>query len=595
MVYKFLNFLFLFSATIFISACNTGGGGSGGSTSNSECPPFIEVGGENYNEKLCLRNQEIQQFCDSSASPCRGQCISLSRELSARGIRGAAAIGRIESCNRACEAELSSCLYQHKYIEGVCQSPTTIHNPDCQPPPPPVDQSSGGSNSSNSDPCFGQGYWTNFGCPGYCQFNPSLNGCSGSETNGATNSGTTTSGTTTGGTTTSGTTTGGTTTGGNTTGGNTTGGNTTGGNTTGGNTTGGTTTGGTTTGGTTTGGTTTGGTWTAISTVGAPTPRHSHSAVWTGTEMIIWGGTEEYIQGTTPKTRLAISGGRYNPKTNKWLSMRDAPLTRREGYSILWTGSHLIVYGGTLLSQSTESGWVSGPTNTGAMYDPANDSWTPIAISSFARTGHLAYWTGNRMLLWGGSVSNQNWPYSNPTTNEILFDPNNYTWTGVNLPNSVKSGAAAWTGSELLIWGGSDVGGGFYNPNTNAWRSISELGAPGLGSVFWTGSKMLVWGPGLAGGIYNPLSDSWSQISLTGAINGKAVWTDSELIVWDSFNKKSSAFNPENNSWRSLSSTGAPTGRYNHSSIWTGSELVIWGGLNSSTSKFENSGGNLEP
>ena len=393
-----------------------------------------------------------------------------------------------------------------------------------------------------------------------------------------------------------GTSTGETTTGGTTTGGTTTGGTTTGGTTTGGATTGGTTTGGATTGGTTTGGTTTGGTWTSISTVGAPSPRYLHSAVWTGTEMIIWGGTEEYIQGTTPKTRLAISGGRYNPTTNSWLPMRDAPLTRREGYSILWTGTHLIVYGGTLPSQSTESGWVSGPTNTGAIYDPITDTWTGLPITSVSRTGHSAFWAGNKMLIWGGSIANPNWPYNTPTTSEDLFNVSNFQWTNLQIPSDARvAGPAMWTGSELIIWGGAGVGGGFYNPNTNAWVSISEFGAPGLGSLFWTGNKMIVWGPGQAGGIYNSLSDSWSQISITGAINGKAVWAGSELIVWDSFNKKSSAFDPDSNSWRKFSEIGAPTARYNDSLTWTGTQLIIWGGLNSSTSKFEKSGGKFNP
>ncbi len=62
--------------------------------------------------------------------------------------------------------------------------------------------------------CSGQAYWTSPGCPGFCQYNPTSYGCSGSTTGGTT--GTTTGGTTSG--TTTGTTIGGTT--GSTTGGN---------------------------------------------------------------------------------------------------------------------------------------------------------------------------------------------------------------------------------------------------------------------------------------------------------------------------------------------------------------------------------------
>ena len=31
-------------------------------------------------------------------------------------------------------------------------------------------------------------------------------------------------------------------------------------------------------------------TWTALPTTGAPAARYSHTAVWTGSEMIVWGG-----------------------------------------------------------------------------------------------------------------------------------------------------------------------------------------------------------------------------------------------------------------------------------------------------------------
>ena len=34
-------------------------------------------------------------------------------------------------------------------------------------------------------------------------------------------------------------------------------------------------------------------TWTATSTTNAPSPREEHTAVWTGTEMIVWGGHQQ--------------------------------------------------------------------------------------------------------------------------------------------------------------------------------------------------------------------------------------------------------------------------------------------------------------
>src|ERR1043166_8421340 len=52
-------------------------------------------------------------------------------------------------------------------------------------------------------------------------------------------------------------------------------------------------------------------TWTPTSTINAPSARAGHTAVWTGSEMIVWGG------GATGPTYLN-TGGRYNPSTDSW-------------------------------------------------------------------------------------------------------------------------------------------------------------------------------------------------------------------------------------------------------------------------------------
>ena len=50
-------------------------------------------------------------------------------------------------------------------------------------------------------------------------------------------------------------------------------------------------------------------TWTPTSTgANVPSRATDHTAVWTGTEMIVWGG-----EAVTPE-----HGGRYNPRTDTW-------------------------------------------------------------------------------------------------------------------------------------------------------------------------------------------------------------------------------------------------------------------------------------
>ena len=67
-------------------------------------------------------------------------------------------------------------------------------------------------------------------------------------------------------------------------------------------------------------------TWTATTTTNAPTARVGHTAVWTGSEMIIWGG--DFCDFTCHRLN---TGGRYNPSTDSWTatSTTNAPSDRR--------------------------------------------------------------------------------------------------------------------------------------------------------------------------------------------------------------------------------------------------------------------------
>ena len=62
--------------------------------------------------------------------------------------------------------------------------------------------------------------------------------------------------------------------------------------------------------------------WSATSTTDVPDGRELHTAVWTGSEMVVWGG-ESYA----PSYHYLNSGGRYDPATDSWTatSLTNAP------------------------------------------------------------------------------------------------------------------------------------------------------------------------------------------------------------------------------------------------------------------------------
>src|SRR4030095_14390903 len=122
-----------------------------------------------------------------------------------------------------------------------------------------------------------------------------------------------------------------------------------------------------------------------------PARRANHTAVWTGSEMIVFGGLNY--------EKSLRTGDRYNPATDSWsrVSLTNAPVARNN-HTAVWTGTEMVVWGGY-----NQIGTGAIYLNSGGRYNPANNTWTPISISNAptARGWHTAVWTGSSMLVWG--------------------------------------------------------------------------------------------------------------------------------------------------------------------------------------------------
>jgi N-acetylneuraminic acid mutarotase len=335
-------------------------------------------------------------------------------------------------------------------------------------------------------------------------------------------------------------------------------------------------------------------TWTALSSTGAASARSNHTAVWTGSEMIVWGGVVSDGFST-----YLNSGGRYNPVTNTWspMTLTAAPAGRTY-HAAVWTGSAMLVVGGY--------GGSSNPFPTaGGRYNPATNSWTalPVTNGPGGRANCTAVWTGTEMIVWGGS-------YTDAADNVIYYNtgarysPSTNAWTATataGAPTGRRDHTAVWTGSRMLIWGGS-VGswsyvntGGSYNPSTNAWSAITTTAAPAARSnhsAAWTGSQMLIFGGNMEpGGRYSPTSNSWTNMAVSGDVRPRedysVVWSGSEMILWGGRSPFGDAlrsgyrFNMKTRKWSVTSGIGAPAARYRHSAVWTGDSMIVWGGESS--------------
>jgi len=340
--------------------------------------------------------------------------------------------------------------------------------------------------------------------------------------------------------------------------------------------------------------------WGTISTIDAPEPRVTHSAVWTGREMIIWGGTGLVTNLDT--------GGRYDFITKSWTatSTSGAP-TRRPNVNSVWTGREMIIWGHGSI-----------PNAQGGRYDPPSDTWTLISQTGEPadRIQSTMVWTGRELIVWGGSLVG-----IGVTGDGARYDPKTDTWSPISMtgaPSARVGHSAVWTGREMIIWGGGVPnppgptillnGGARYDPRTDTWAPLSTTGAPTGRSnptALWTGSEMLIWGgePPLTntGGRYSPSTDTWASTSTVNAPTGRryhsAVWTGSEMIVWGGQDLSTTCvtggrYSPFGDLWSATTTTGIPSPRIEQSGVWTDRYLAIWGGNDGTPSSgATNSGG----
>jgi len=284
--------------------------------------------------------------------------------------------------------------------------------------------------------------------------------------------------------------------------------------------------------------------WNALPTEGAPAARYGHSAVWTGSTMIVWGGD---LGGNPSATN---TGGIYDPAARTWksTSTTGAP-TARFGHTAVWTGSKMLVWGGF---------GVANLEDAGGIYDPESDTWAPMSTMGQPppRFAHTVVWTGSKMIVWGGAGGPGG---VNVLGSGGIYDPEADTWmptNGAGSPPARRYHGAAWSGTQMLVWGGTDSldwfnDGVTFDPTgtpQGVWiRSTSTSGAPEQRermTVVSTGPSFLVWG-GWNGG---------PNVNTGGVLDAAS------------------------NEWTATTTEGAPGPRADHASVWAGNHLVVWGG-----------------
>lgn len=207
----------------------------------------------------------------------------------------------------------------------------------------------------------------------------------------------------------------------------------------------------------------------------SPTPRFGHTAVWTGTEMLVWGGCAQSGTNVNRCPAPLADGAAFDPKKaalglDPWRPLPPAPLSARVRHSAIWTGRYLVIWGGenkgTVLSD-------------GAIYDSADGAfgqWTMLSAllppNVRGRRDHSAHYEPlrGRMIISGGA-SDSAW--SQFPSETLIYDFNDKKWSLAQTnadPEGRVGNIAAWVEDSLFVWGGYNKNsgimgsGGLFNP-----------------------------------------------------------------------------------------------------------------------------------
>ena len=315
----------------------------------------------------------------------------------------------------------------------------------------------------------------------------------------------------------------------------------------------------------------------------------------------------------------ALAGG----KTDR---LAEAGLEGRSGVASAWTGKELLVWGG-LTFKGSENRWLAD----GAALDPVANRWRPLPPAPLvARGDPAAVWTGSEMLVWGGSAGEERF------VDGAAFNPRTNRWRTIssNPFGGVIRPVAVWTGTEMLVF--SSTNGprtaSAYDPRTDQWRRLAP--PPGLlvmpfPQVAWTGSTamFILWpdtstpppgsgfptsdlapAPGPAAGAsptsppgtpparpipagggpnsnmflvsYSPTSDQWARLPEVALRDGgvpRLVWTGREALLLQN-GAPSAAFDPAHQTWRSLAAVPEGARSFADAAVWTGRLVLLWSG-----------------
>ncbi|HRK30364.1 MAG TPA: kelch repeat-containing protein [Tepidisphaeraceae bacterium] len=218
----------------------------------------------------------------------------------------------------------------------------------------------------------------------------------------------------------------------------------------------------------------------------------------------------------------------YNPATNQWTQLNDAPLELTHA-ATAQDDRFMYVAGGYPPGAQGPTGPQAFATNKAFVYDSSNDSWSTLPNLPQARGSGQMVLIGRTLHFFGGSDAARKDKAEHWSLN---LDNTAAGWaTKASMPAARNHfGAVALDGLIYAVGGqtGQDASSVFksdvfrYNPSTNTWTSVKSLTSArshANASTIAHKGRIIIIGGEITGATlnkveaYNPATNSWSTLT----------------------------------------------------------------------------------
>ena len=230
----------------------------------------------------------------------------------------------------------------------------------------------------------------------------------------------------------------------------------------------------------------------------------------------------------------------FDTASTAWRELPTAPLSPRHDAVALWTGSEVVVLGGTDAQPCPPGARCAFPPepglSDGARYDPARHVWAEVSPAPVPINWASGAVLGDRLFLWvAAGVS------GNETTVFLAYDLDADRWERLALPDSSHSRRLRLVaaGNRLVAFHQSQELGTspdlVFDPAAGTW---SEMPADPLATSFdrdmvWTGDVLVLFGLEVVPQPGSAQPSLYRAAALDPATGAWRRYPDSEITLWN--------------------------------------------------------------